>query len=1051
MPSGLQHVVAVRWAYDSKFPFPEQGFSVECRTTTGVHNLVTSHKIPGATQLGGSGYWTIDPVQLELDRLERSAVSAGPDLPSSSNAAELAPALTFLLAKPDPNAISMNLEAVGKMFGHSHSYDVGLDHLYWHGKPVPDYPTLLQMEFGGTIEKATYRDVVLHYRKRTAEHFRLLAAHFGLAKFIGLGLEWQCPVDPTEISNFKLSANLSGANESSISNLWIPGSDWPPAPHVVGARQGETLVGYPAFGRFFGDAATWRPVRPKVDPSAPPEHADLFDDLVLRGSRGPRMYPAPVAQLQWKESEAFSGDGVPLLARGAYAWRIERHAFGAASALMNAAPPIGTTTSFTPCHDGEFVVRSKELRFEDDSDVPYGEEPPEGWYAYRVAGIDVFGIAGPFSDTTPDEAKVRLLDVYSPPPPSVRILAERIEFEKGAPGAVEVEFGWDALKEFTAPDTAEFRVRQVWTAVEFAAVIIETVVPLTGPELALNSVQVDVRLRDSDDTPLHETKINKFVGGSLLTPNGEFAVLGVSGASMLRVRRSAGRAPPLGDASVRYAQMPIEGKTEIFARRSAITGTVRVVVARPPIVELVDESNTPIPFSNGRIYFHVLGESFAVQPGSAPTEFAIVQPEEVEKSAAAAFEAIWFLPSGQIEALMDGSPAVFLPDNVQPVLLEPPDDFVTGTVRVIVVSADDARQVTGPNGIGNESSATDAVAVAIAHAVPKGIENLEKIWARDAAEYADLAEVSLIWPEIVGAVRYDVDRALEGSLGCTPASADQDLVVAARPQENAAFGRVSSSVFLPRFRDLLPGRAPTRAIYRVRGVSAAGTTGDWILVALVRVPDVRIPSRPSLLLASPIPSDERSIVCTWTVAGHDKDFGFVIEVRDLETAPGKVSRWQRLLDLLPGSIEPDATGRLSVRVGNRPPGRWQELRILSVRHALDPDDPRAILTRRIEGEPSNVLRVRADGDLRPVQDLRVSISANGRAELHWRNSDRYEGLELRARPPGRTGFERSQIDRNAQTASWVLTIPGVWTFEIAAMTEGRRAVSQAVSIEWIKK
>lgn len=1051
MPSGSPHVVAVRWAYDPANAFPEEGFSVECRTTTGVHNLVTSHKIPGARQLGGSGYWTIDPAQLELDRLERSAVSAGPDVPDSSNAAELIPALTFLLAKPDPGAISTNLEAVGKMFGHSHSYDVGLDHLYWHGKSVPDYPTMLQMEFGGTIDQATYRDVVLHYRKRTAEHFRLLAAHFGMAKFIGLGLEWQCPVDPTEISYFELTANLSGVNASSRSHLWIPGSDWPRAPNVVGAEQGETLIGYPGFGSFFAETATWCPVRPQVDPSAPPEHAHLFDDLVLRAGRGPRMYPAPVAQLQWKVSDAVRGDGVPLLERGAYAWRIERHAFGAASASMNAAPPIDTTTAFVPCHDGEFVMRSKELHFEDDSDVPYGEEPPEGWYAYRVAGIDVFGIAGPFSDTAPDKAKVRLLDVYSPPPPSVRILAERIEFEMGAPGVAEVEFGWDALREFVAPDTAEFRFRQVWTAVEFATVVVVDVRPLKQAEHALNSVQVDVLVRDREDKPLDDAEAIGFVGGSLLTRDGEFAVLGVTGASMLRVRRSAGRAPPLGDASVRHARPPVERETQTIARLPAIAGALRVVSPLPLTVELLDASDTPVPSATGRIYIHMLGESFQVELGHAVGQFQIARPEEGEKSALTAFEAVMALPADQIRALLDCSPAVFLPLQVETVLLNPPDDFVTGTVRFVTVAVDDASYVTGPNGSGNESKRAEAVAVAIAHAPPIGVETVEEVWARDAAEYADLAEVSLIWPEIMGAVRYDVERALEGALGCTPASADQDLVVAARPQKNAAFGRVSSSVFLPRFRDHLPGRAPTRAIYRVRGVSAAGTTGDWVLIALVRVPDVRIPTRPSLLVASPIPNEERSIVCTWTAAGLDKDFGFVIEVRDLETAPGKLSRWQRLLDLLPGSIAPDATGRLSVQVGNRPPGRWQELRILAVRHALDPDDPRAIMTRRIEGEPSNVLRVRAEGDLRPVQDLRVSISANGRAELRWRNSDRYEGLELRARPPGRTGFERRQIDRNAETASAVFTIPGVWTYEIAAMTEGRRAVSQAVSIEWIEK
>lgn len=853
-------IVAVRWAYDPAEPFPEEGFTVECRTTNDLHMLVTNHKLPGAEQLG-SGDWIIEPNKLEADRIQRSTIAVGPELPNPAGAAELIPALTFLLARPDPVAISQNLEPIARMFGESHLYDVGLDHLYWQVVPVPDYPELLQMEHGGPNDQAIYRDVVLHYRERTANHFRLLAAHFGMAKFIGLGLEWECPVDTTEILYFGVSANLSGISENRTSDLWVPGSNWPPAPHHVRVEQGKTTIGYPGFGRFFGNTATWRPVRPQIDPSAPPEHADLLDDLILRASRGPKFYPAPLAQLQWKVNDARNDELLPLIARAAYAWRVERHVFGSASTSMDIAPPIDATTVFEPCHDGEFVVRSKDLQFDDDSDVPYGDEPPEGWHAYRVAGIDVFGIVGPFSDTAPDETKVRLLDVYPPPPPSVRILAERVEFEKGAPGVAEVEFVWDAFKEFIAPDTVELRVRLVWTPVEFAAVVIETVVPLTGSELALNSVQVDVRIRDRDDKPLDENKLTKLVGGTLMTTNGEFAVIGASGASTLRVRRSAGRAPPLGDASVRHARMPKEGRTQIFVRRPAISGAVRVVTSRPPIVALVDETNTPIPFSNGRIYFHVLGESFAVQRGSGTGQFSIVQPEEIEKSATAVFEAILALPSGQFEALMDGSPAVLLPVNVQPVLLDPPGDFVTGTVRVVVVSADDAHHVAGPSGIGNESSAADAVAVAIAHAIPKGTESVEKIWARDAAEYADLAEVLLAWPEVVGAVRYDVERALEGALGCTPESSDQEFVDAARPQDNPGFSRVSSSVFLPRFRDLLPGRAPTRAVYRARGVSAAGTVGNWVLVALVRVPDVRIPPPPSLLTVVPDPYEDRFVVC----------------------------------------------------------------------------------------------------------------------------------------------------------------------------------------------
>ena len=114
-----------------------------------------------------------------------------------------------------------------------------------------------------------------------------------------------------------------------------------------------------------------------------------------------------------------------------------------------------------------------------------------------------------------------------------------------------------------------------------------------------------------------------------------------------------------------------------------------------------------------------------------------------------------------------------------------------------------------------------------------------RLWAQDSGQFVEQATASITWTAMKGAVRYDVERAIEPKLGCSPRNSDESLIGAGNdPLNSGAFERVTSSAFLARFEDSLPGRAPTRALYRVRGVSAAGVSGAWLVVALVRVPGV---------------------------------------------------------------------------------------------------------------------------------------------------------------------------------------------------------------------
>jgi hypothetical protein len=226
----------------------------------------------------------------------------------------------------------------------------------------------------------------------------------------------------------------------------------------------------------------------------------------------------------------------------------------------------------------------------------------------------------------------------------------------------------------------------------------------------------------------------------------------------------------------------------------------------------------------------------------------------------------------------------------------------------------------------------------------------------------------------------------------------------------------------------------------------------WSVVALVRVPDTRIAPRPSLLRASPVPGIDRTVQCVWTQPGPIEGLGFEIDARPLSPDLSPDEGWARVSELLPSGIRPDAAGRFEAVIPGCIPGQWQEFRVVPVRHALDPNDPRAINLRRIEGHPSNVMRARADGDILAPQDLLATVSDDGWVVLRWHNQQPHRQIEVRRRAPGRWGFERRSIagDSEIYRENTPLSEPGTWVYELIAIGSARRAVSKQISIVWPK-
>ena len=916
-PAGMD-IVAVRWAFGAGMPFPKDGFTIQ-RFIGGIaQELVAGHKLPGAEQLAATDEWEINPKTLEADRLSRAAVASGALLPDATAAVMLLPLLAFALARPSPAILEAQLERVAKLLGESHLTDVGLDHDHWHGRPPPDYSTLLDFASGTANERIVYRAVISHYQARALAYLAFRASDFGMAKFLGLGIDDVLPqgtVDPIE---YTVQATWKRP-EDDRTTAGAPGVFWPEPPNRPEIGQAATLIGYPPYGRFYGENATWKPARPPSDVALSASPDTLFGDLVEAASHGPRSFAAPLARISWKmKTPGRETDGPPpLVSRQAYFWRIERHAFEAQTVVDDLEPPVDSSLAFNICHDGDKVVRTQQNVFEDDVDLPYGAPPLEGWYAYRVTGIDLFGIAGPPSDP----GLVRLRDNYAPPPPRVRIGVERLDLPTVGTPALAISLDWEATSEYAAPDAAKFRIRQTWTPVHHVPLVVVAVLPIDD---ALNEVQVDVQIAGADGHLLADAMLGQFVGGTLLTSDGEFAVLSWGTPSQLRVRRSAGRAPPLGGVAARFAGSAVEDTyVHELARTAAVTGSVRVVSVTPLLVDLLDADGKLIKPTEGKVHFHLLGQSYAVVTTADRAHFEIVTPDPFEQRAVALLEALAQLPTGEAALFLDGSPSMFLPPHECVIPLHPPAGFAAGTLRLSASTADGAAHVAGPVGPGNEGLRAEAMVPAFGHAVPApGPEWIPKIWAEDSAQFVEQARAKILWQAMNTAVRYDVERAFESALGCSPRSLDESLISAGRyPKGEGAFERVSSSVFLPRFEDLLPGRAPTRILYRVRGVSAAGVAGGWQIVALVRVPDVRIAPRPILIKAIPDSAEDRVITCVWTQTGPLEGIGFALQARDVVADAHPDEGWRAIADLLPGAIAPDSAGRFETRVAGRPPGR----------------------------------------------------------------------------------------------------------------------------------
>jgi len=1070
-PVGDQAVVALRWQARQPLGAPDGGFTLARDIDGAVVNLFVERNLPGASQDVGTGKWSIDAARLRTDADARRTLAGGAEVgvpvPSWDQVEPLIPLLTFALGDPSPDELERMLEGLAELRGNAHRSDPELTFEHWqharyHQAPPIDAIRAMRAS-GDPDENALYEAVISFYRRDATNFLLVRAEHFGFAKLLGWGFDdlFDPGVDPDAARlSYHVTANFTPAITSDAQPL--PADAPFPAPPIDLAEAAvadfevtprEGLVGYPPFAPLFSGPTRWLPSPPASAATLPKDQTTLLAELTKAAEKGPCEYPTPVARLRWSAPPAAPPDGEhdrdgdhrrrkpELLDLSARFWRVEAHSFGPDSAMADPpAPQLPVPPQFKTCPEGEHLRARPVNLFVHGVDLPWGELPLEGWYAYRVRGVDLFGVDGPGSG----EVSLRMRDATPPPPPSVRTEHPSIVLDQ-AGRDLEVVLGWDAYREYRAPDRHEYRLAQHWTELVHVPVV---VAELSAASAEFDAVRVLVRLTHGGSS-LDAATLAHAPGGTLFTTDGEFAIVGPgpAGTDFLDLRRADGRAPPLqGAAMLRHAKPETREDCGVMAPVKALPARAQLISLEPFAVALTEVARArAIAPVDGRLHLHLLGDSFPAAPDGGNLSLG-----RGERSQSAdAIDALKALPFAEAAAWLEGSPALLLARQTQVLRLTPPASYVVGSLRIGVTSADAAPYVVVAGKIGNESGEADCLLTATDPTPPSVIAlRPPKVWARGATEYLDTAEAELQWPSVDRAVRYEIERALEPRLGGGGASDDALLEIASAAEAEETFQRVSSHVFDAAWTDALPGRVPTRAVYRARAVSGAGIPNPtWTTIALVRVPDVRIAAPPNLLLVEPIRDQERTLRLAWTQAGPLAGLGFQVEGRPAADAAEPDSDWGVLADFEPNMLEVGPGQRFETIAVNVTPGLLHQVRVRAVRHALDPHDRLAKLTRRIDGRVSLVMEARASGTLIPPRDLRHRVSA-GRVTIEWRNVDRYAEIELRRRAPGKFGFERIPVTPSAERFEERQTLaPGKWVYELGVSGPGAYSRSARIVVD----
>lgn len=1012
--------IGLRWASDADLRFPPSGYLIS-RRTEGAE--------PGPGLEGGTAttFWL--PASDSWPSFQRAAEARRPACGgpyfASIQQADLGHLLP-LIRLADPRTSTAELPGLttnaADFFGNPHRSDAELAYTLWRFRP----PTIAE----ALADSVAAPRVIDFYRGRATEFLLVLALRFEYAALLGLGTDDTRAPAGTVV--YDVQATWGDVTGTSTSDPVPDNRSCAPGPPAwARAERTPGTVAHPGFAVWPG----WVP---------PPELApvDGSGQPLPPEATVPRA-PAAFTALSW----AGPDPDPHLIGYGPVLYRVGRHEHGAATAGTVSTPPVPPGAVFTPLMQGNDLMRGDTEP--NLLDLPGMRWPPlEGHYHYEVSGVDLLGT----QTATATRTSVRHHDDIAPPAPrAAALVGPVVTLDANATSLdVPLRIDWDSLEDFAGPDAVEFRVAVQWT-------------PLIAISLHLRSVaDVDLLHADVsvDDLP---GKRDQYVGARLSLPGAEYPIVanGTGTPAVLRVRKIGTQMPDGNTDGLIYAAGSTTAITRLakLSRRVCVPATVTAVSSATPIeIELAAAATAPLVTDTSvRIYLHLLRATFDAQ-------FAGGQRWRIQAPAPGTpASQVWerWQDLRDAAGTMTRSPAIVFPPHVLKVSLIPPTGFTAGLVSLFVTAADGAGYVSSPAlpvsdpslaaPRGNESARTEVI-LSVRSLQPPGTVSVagwdpnRRLWATSAANYAEEALFDVRWTAATGAVRYEVWRALEGAIsGSAPTTSDGNLRSLASGDARA-FELRSDQVFGSHYQDSLPGRAPTRALYRVRGISAGGIPGAWSdLVGPVYVPDVRQPPAPNLLrAAAPSPAEaDRAIVLEWTQAGPVDNVRFDVHFRPAD-APDSAA-WARA-GFLPVGTAPGAVGRYRFVHGELTPGKQFSYRVMAVRVAADPIDPAAAATRDIASQPSAIqtaFAISTSPLAPPVSLAGVYSAATGSVTLTWTNRDDYESIEVWRKAADRYSYRAvsSTLPGSAQTFTDASVPSGTWSYQVRAAGIMRQATS----------
>lgn len=975
--------IGVRWAARPDLGFPPSGFLVGRRFVNDVENIT---EIGATFFLPDTTNWAAFAADVAGRRPAR-----GPWFPNIARAEMefLLPLIRYVDPRVAVGDRVAQVQAVANFFGNIHRSDPELAwHIWRHNEPPP---------LADLLADTNNAPLVLQfYLQHSMNFLMVLALRFEYAVLLGLGTDDLAP-DGELI--YEVYARWQDFGGSSFSDP-VPTNQRcaPSAPAWLHAERAPGTVPHPAFAAW----PNWEPplaLAPQEASGAPRPASTLV----------PRV-PAAFTALTW-------ADKAPeprLIGHGPVLYEVSRYDHGAGSAASLATPTLPVNAVFTRLGDGALYARTQtEPHLLDRPGMPW--PPLEGHYHYEVRGVDLLGV----TSTGAARASVRHHDDIAPPAPRAAIESV-LALPPGATQAqVPIRIDWDPVEDFNGPDVREFRVAARW-------------IPTTAIPVHINEV--------ADTDPIHcdltvdnlPSPADAFAGLRLTVPGSEYQIVshGTGSPASMRIRKIGTRKPAPGSDGVIFAAGKRTRRIRVgrLPRRAAAPATVETVSSLTPLTfSLSPSAGVPLPTDNtARLYLHLLRATFDATYEPATQRWRVTEPP-IDTPARAVWERWLALPNRT--AVITGSPIIVYPPHDVTVNVALPPGFSAGLLVLLVSAADGASYVESKvlpvadsalaGARGNESGSfeiilsvrsTDPPAPPVTPAWDPNVRS----WARSATVYVENAEYDLTWPAVPSAVRYEVWRALEGAIPeATVATSDADLRSLAAPSATA-FELRSDQIFAPRFTDPIPGRAPTRVLYRLRTIGLNGVpSAPSDLIGPVYVPDVRQPPPPNLVRAVATKPEEadRTIAVEWTQSADTNDVRFDVYFRlGIDAATPASASPFTLAGSVPRGTPPGAGGAFRFLHGERPPGKPFEYYVVAVREALDPFDPAATLRRDIAG-PASARRTGKAISSTPLgapTSLAAAYDAtNNLVVLNWTVSDFYDRIEVQRKGPGRFAFENA--------------------------------------------